>query len=625
MEKKYPTATNTLGRALAGANVTVYTAMGALATLYADNETTTLSNPLTTDPLGTTAYKAVDGMYSWVITHPDIQTLTRTGILHEDLTALSASSGASQVGYQLASNSQLRTVQDRLRDEVSVFDFMTAAQLADVKAGTNLVDVSGAWLNALATGRPVFAPHQGGWSHRFGVTLIVPSGASIRSNGASILLAAGVNNHVMRIADGADNVQISGLRIDGNRANNIGGHGIAIGGVGATNLRILDNYITNCSANGIYFGGTAVVHVTARGNSVNNCFSAGITADATVSAFAFNDNQCWMNGTHGVGIIGVAKNGNIVGNVCGDNGQNTPTADNITGYNALNDNIVVAGNTTYGGLNNGIHMGGSRITMTGNTAYGPTQYGLVLRADAGGSCSDCVISGNISFNAGVSGFWTDTCTNTTISGNTARGSAGNGYAIDNCNFCAYTGNTARGNTQCGFKTATASSFLTFSGNIATANGSDGFDLTNLADATITGNIFSSNTGWGINRGGASTDARNLIASNKTRANTAGQIAPMPITTRVDGNQTNLTRTVASANTLTLPTDGQYFYIIGTLGIMSITASWPDRRVTFQFDDVTTVFDGNNLILAGNFVTTYQDTITLVSDGSNWIECSRSVN
>jgi hypothetical protein len=94
---------------------------------------------------------------------------------------------------------------------------------------------------------------------------------------------------------------------------------------------------------------------------------------------------------------------------------------------------------------------------------------------------------------------------------------------------------------------------------------------------------------------------------------------------VVANETATTRTLASAATLTLPPGGEYFYITGTTGITSITVSFPERRVTLQFDDALTVTDGSNLRLAGNFSTTFMDTITLICDGTNWIECSRSVN
>ena len=41
--------------------------------------------------------------------------------------------------------------------------------------------------------------------------------------------------------------------------------------------------------------------------------------------------------------------------------------------------------------------------------------------------------------------------------------------------------------------------------------------------------------------------------------------------------------------------------------------------------VLTFTDGSNLKLAGNFVTTADDTITLAYDGTNWYEICRSVN
>lgn len=58
---------------------------------------------------------------------------------------LASSAGASLVGYLPAgAGAVATTVQSKLRESVSVFDFMTAAQIADVKAGTLLLDVTSA-------------------------------------------------------------------------------------------------------------------------------------------------------------------------------------------------------------------------------------------------------------------------------------------------------------------------------------------------------------------------------------------------------------------------------------------------------------------------------------------------
>lgn len=87
-----------------------------------------------------------------------------------------------------------------------------------------------------------------------------------------------------------------------------------------------------------------------------------------------------------------------------------------------------------------------------------------------------------------------------------------------------------------------------------------------------------------------------------------------------------TNSVASpaAGTLTLPT-GSFVLVTGTNNITSITASYANRRVTLLFDGVLTLTDGSNLVLAGNFATTADDTITLVCNGTNWYEVARSLN
>lgn len=84
-------------------------------------------------------------------------------------------------------------------------------------------------------------------------------------------------------------------------------------------------------------------------------------------------------------------------------------------------------------------------------------------------------------------------------------------------------------------------------------------------------------------------------------------------------------TTASADPLTLPPTGVLHTISGTTNIASITASWAGRIAVLKFEGILTVTDGSNLVMAGNFVTTANDTLTLISDGTNWVEMARSVN
>lgn len=83
--------------------------------------------------------------------------------------------------------------------------------------------------------------------------------------------------------------------------------------------------------------------------------------------------------------------------------------------------------------------------------------------------------------------------------------------------------------------------------------------------------------------------------------------------------------VASATAI-IPV-GPTFHVTGTTSITSITGTGlpPGSVITLIFDDVLTFTDGSNLVLAGNFVTTAGDSITLRWDGTNFYEMSRSVN
>lgn len=95
-----------------------------------------------------------------------------------------------------------------------------------------------------------------------------------------------------------------------------------------------------------------------------------------------------------------------------------------------------------------------------------------------------------------------------------------------------------------------------------------------------------------------------------------------------GNLHDKTASLTSAAALNIPAwlDGMV-NVIGTTNVTSITAeeTWPGRTITIIFSAVLTFTDGNNLKLAGNFVTSADDTITLMSLGGNWYEVGRSAN
>jgi len=89
---------------------------------------------------------------------PATSLLTDTPVMHEEL---AASSGASLVGFsQGGAGAQSRTVQEKLREKVSVFDFLADAQKADVEARTRLIDVTANIQSAIdaSVGRELYFP-----------------------------------------------------------------------------------------------------------------------------------------------------------------------------------------------------------------------------------------------------------------------------------------------------------------------------------------------------------------------------------------------------------------------------------------------------------------------------------
>lgn len=86
-------------------------------------------------------------------------------------------------------------------------------------------------------------------------------------------------------------------------------------------------------------------------------------------------------------------------------------------------------------------------------------------------------------------------------------------------------------------------------------------------------------------------------------------------------------TLPSAAVLYVPPDANFAVVTGSTTIGNITATWAGHEFTLQFGQACTVIDGagGNLVLAGDFVASADDTLTLICDGVNMNEKGRSVN
>lgn len=512
---------------------------------------------------------------------------------------------------------------------VNLFQYMTLAQQLDVMNGTLQYDHAFAFDAAIASGRPVYVPKGPDWLYNIGHQINVPSNSTIYGERPNLRLANGINEHVFRVEDGATNVEIRGMVIDGNKANNpTGGHGIATGGTGATSVRVFNNYIFNCNNNGIYFGGTSILTSEAVGNYSTGNNLAGITMDANCQFMKLDGNFTWDNGTHGTGIIGVATDCSISYNVSWNNGQAVPSADNLTGYNASNARLSIVGNISLGGLNNGIHFGGNFITYAGNVSRGATQYGLMHQSSGSPPAvsNGVTMTGNaVTASFGAAGIFIGVCNSGVVAGNVSNSNSNHGIEADQCSNLTFSGNTARSNVGSGLRFPSASANFTVVGNTCTDNGADGLRYDQLNTSTITANVFRTNVGAGVNCSG--TDFSNVFSANVIKDNAAGPVAGTFDPSTVWGtNNTDGSSNLASAATLVLPVWTNVFNVTGATSITSIAPSWPGRQVVLILANGLTVTKGNNIKSASDFTGVGGfSSFSLAELSANWIECGRSLN
>jgi hypothetical protein len=162
---------------------------------------------------------------------------------------------------------------------------------------------------------------------------------------------------------------------------------------------------------------------------------------------------------------------------------------------------------------------------------------------------------------------------------------------------------------------------------------------NFPNFTITGNHlddYDNSAGFGVTLFGNEAVTFNGIISgnlfsgegtgNPVGTNLSGGAALGDV--RIESNSGFSVPTTASAAAVTLPIHSPVHVISGTANITSITAAPNGRIVTLRFNNTAGaagVVDGSNLKISANLPYTPDDTLTLLSNGSNWYEVARSVN
>lgn len=115
----------------------------------------------------------------------------------------------------------------------------------------------------------------------------------------------------------------------------------------------------------------------------------------------------------------------------------------------------------------------------------------------------------------------------------------------------------------------------------------------------------------------------LLYQSLTDTNTGNDPASSP-TEWLCISPVGMGASVASASSMTLGNDGNSFKITGTTNINNITIK-PSGVINYLlFQGILTVNTGGNINLTnGSFTTTTISTLTIISDGTNWWEISRS--
>lgn len=373
---------------------------------------------------------------------------------------------------------------------------------------------------------------------------------------------------------GCDRVLVSGNTVSK------GGQGLRI--ESTSNARVSDNYIYNIiGQHGMYFGSN-IQNLAVTGNNVKSTSLIGIKVQAQNTTVNSNN---------------IAITGNTITST-GDQGINFTNAAGSTLQPVQNFNVTITGNTFSDITATAINVQNTNIATIGNNSiYQANGSGINLSA-----CTFVDVSNNLVNDIEYSGIRDEApCTNVNITENILNNCATGAHAGDAYGIFIQSGTTLEisGNTI----TDGAANMIY---GIYVAGGSQ------PSQSIFNNQVFNS-TAQAI-RFASATDEIAMYANNLLVGTTGASV-----------NNPDIPDVTAAA-TITLSTALNVFRINGATGITSInTAGHSGHQVTLIFTSTPTVTDGSNLKLAGNFVATADDTLTLACDGSNWYEVARSAN
>ena len=305
-------------------------------------------------------------------------------------TSLASSSGSSLIGYLPSGTGAITTtVQSKLRETVSVFDFMTAAQIADVQSGTATLDVTAAIQNAVnsSAGKALYFP--GGTYLVSNVITLISNSVLYGDVGVSILKLksqtyASANVSIFVITN-INNVYIYGLTFNGNKGN-IGTTRNPINTV-YQSTKITFNTCEWVNCEGICLNvSTAIDSFAVLYCRFINCGGATDNSDGyRRQAIAFSSSPLIRS-----------KDVKIVGNYFFAQGLDCISMTNL-------DDVLVSNNSAYNSYsflyNNPSPYTTVNLTVTGNVIYNTNQGSLVNTVNPNAIDLPSVTNGTITGNS----------------------------------------------------------------------------------------------------------------------------------------------------------------------------------------------------------------------------------
>jgi hypothetical protein len=217
-------------------------------------------------------------------------------------------SSDNQYFLQAGSGAVQRTVQSKLRETVSVFDFMTAAQIADVQARTYTLDVSAAITAAMASGNKTILFPDGGYrvNSGFVITTSTPSRQFIGEGQPTIKLYTAVQASIFEIQAGNQFLYFKNLRLDSNGTKS---DGLQTYGILTTNLaysQFDDIRATNFSGAGMEH--RQCVYLIINNYTCNICFyGVSFQKNLGIQCTAVTMNSAYISGC----LRGVTQDGAV--------------------------------------------------------------------------------------------------------------------------------------------------------------------------------------------------------------------------------------------------------------------------------------------------------------------------